>query len=75
MPAPAAPGDALMYFERSDEKWLQQAADDFNKQNPGTARIILDYRGSREGKQDILYGKGHPVIWNPADTYWVDKLN
>ena len=73
--APSAPGDALMYFERSDEKWLTQAADDFNKQNPGTARIILDYRGSREGKQDILYGKGHPVVWNPADTYWVDKLN
>jgi len=69
------PGDALMYFERSDEKWLRQAADDYNSRHSSGPRIVLDYRGSREGKQDILYGKGQPVIWNPADTYWVDKLN
>lgn len=68
-------GDALMYFERSDEKWLRQASEEFNQQNPGSQRIVLDYRGSREGKQDILYGKGQPVLWNPADLYWVDKLN
>ena len=69
------PGDALMYFERSDEKWLRVAAEDFNKQHESQPQIVLDFRGSREGKQDILYGKGKPVIWNPADTYWVDKLN
>ena len=72
---PVHPGDALMYFERSDEKWLRAAADDFNKQHAAQPQIVLDFRGSREGKQDILYGRGKPVIWNPADTYWVDKLN
>ncbi|MGO8671770.1 MAG: substrate-binding domain-containing protein [Capsulimonadaceae bacterium] len=69
------PGDALMYFERSDETWLKQAAQDYNGLHPGQPRIVLDFRGSREGKQDILFGKGQPVIWNPADQYWVDKLN
>ena len=64
-----------MYFERSDEKWLKSNADAFNQQNPNSPKIVLDYRGSRDGKQDILYGKGQPVLWNPADTYWVDKLN
>jgi ABC-type Fe3+ transport system substrate-binding protein len=69
------PGDALMYFERSDEQWLRQAASDYNDQHSTGPKIVLDFRGSREGKQDILYGKGQPVIWNPADVYWVDKLN
>jgi len=68
-------GDALMYYERSDEKWLQAAANDFNKQHESQPQIILDFRGSREGKQDILYGRGKPAIWNPADLYWIDKLN
>ncbi|MEO7718035.1 MAG: substrate-binding domain-containing protein [Capsulimonas sp.] len=74
--APAVkPGDALMYYERSAESWLRPAADEFNAQHSGQPQIVLDYRGSREGKQDILYGQGKPVIWNPADTYWADKLN
>ncbi|MGO8673086.1 MAG: substrate-binding domain-containing protein [Capsulimonadaceae bacterium] len=69
------PGDALMYYERSDGPWLKPVTDAFNKQHTGQPQIVMDYRGSRDGKQDILYGKGQPVIWNPADTYWVDKLN
>lgn len=68
------PDDVLMWYERSDEKWVGKAAADFNK-NQQTARIVLDYRGSREGFRDILDGKGQPIIWNPADSYWVEKLN
>lgn len=67
-------GDVLVWYERSDEKWIQQAADAFNKQHPD-AHIVLNWKGSREGKDDILYKKGKPVLWNPADTYWASKLN
>src|SRR5262245_28742100 len=71
--SPAKPGDILFFYERSAEKWLHQAADAFNRQGDGQQRIVMEYRGSREGKQEILYGKAHPVLWNPADSYWTDK--
>lgn len=66
-------GDVLMFYERSNEAWIRKAAEDFNSQNPGSS-IVLDYRGSREGFREILDGKAQPVIWNPADTFWPDKL-
>lgn len=73
LPPPTGAGDVLFWYERSDEKWMQQAADEFNKNHPGS-KIVLDFRGSREGFRDILDGKSQPVVWNPADNYWVDKL-
>lgn len=72
--APAEPGDILFYYERSAKKWLESAISDFNEEHQGRWRVVLEAYGSRDGKQNILYGRGRPVIWNPADAYWPDKL-
>jgi hypothetical protein len=73
---PAKPGDIVFMYGRSTKKWIEQAAEDFNKQNEGKWHIAPKaISGSRGAKQDILYGKEKPVIWSPADIYWTDKLN
>jgi len=72
---PTQTGDILFYYGRSTRQWMERAAEEFNKQHEGRWRIVLATKGSREGKQDILYGRGKPVLWSPADVYWTDKLN
>ncbi len=73
---PAQPGDIVFMYGRSTKKWVEKAADEFNKQLNGKWRIAPQaISGSRAAKQDILYGKAKPVIWSPADVYWTDKLN
>lgn len=73
---PKEPGDILFYYGRSTKKWVDQAADDFNKEHTGQYHILPEaIAGSRAAKQDILYGKTQPIIWSPADVYWTDKLN
>lgn len=67
--------DVLMLYERGAAGWIEPAADEFNKtQEKG--RIVLTSLGSREGRDHILYDKEkvQPVLWNPGDIYWVDKL-
>jgi ABC-type Fe3+ transport system substrate-binding protein len=70
------PADALMLYEGGAKDWLEPAADEFNKQHQSQGRILLTPLGSRDGRDQILYDKQqiHPVIWAPADMYWVDKL-
>lgn len=73
---PAQPGDILFMYGRSTQKWVDKAADEFNRQHEGKWHIVPEaISGSRAAKQDILYGKKRPVIWSPADVYWTDKLN
>jgi hypothetical protein len=70
------PGDIVFMYGRSTKKWVEKAAEEFNKQHEGKWRIAPQaISGSRAAKQDILYGKAHPAIWSPADVYWTDKLN
>lgn len=79
-----------MYYERSAETWIQDALVAINKESGSDGGLFADYRGSRDGKQAILYGadagvekgkkfeagsKSAPILWNPADIYWADKLN
>lgn len=73
-PVAVGAGDVIVFCDLGAQAWMQKAADEFNKNHPGS-RILPDYRGSREGKDTILYGKGQPIVWSPADTYWTDKLN
>jgi ABC-type Fe3+ transport system substrate-binding protein len=70
------PADVLMLYEGGAKGWLEPAADDFNKQHQGQGRILLTPLGSRDSRDQILYDKQqiHPVVWTPADSYWVDKL-
>ena len=78
-------GDVLVYYEKTARAWIDKAAAEFDKAHQSENRhLVMDYRGSREGKQEILYNKKetgtsqyhvHPVVWNSADTYWPNKLN
>lgn len=72
---PNADNEILFLYGRSTKKWMEQAADEFNAANAGKYRIRLEAKGSRDGKQEILFGKSQPVLWSPADAYWVDKLD
>lgn len=72
----SAGGAAIpMWYGRSLKDWLEGASDTFNKQHNGKFHVTLEYKASRDGKNGILYaGGGQPVIWNPGDSYWVEKL-
>ncbi|MCC7494085.1 MAG: substrate-binding domain-containing protein [Fimbriimonadaceae bacterium] len=64
----------LVYYERSARGWIEEAANEFNRQHDGRWQVELSAQPSRGGKQDILYGKAEPVLWGPADAYWIEKL-
>ena len=68
--------EILMLFDGGTKEWIEPAAAEFNKKNDGKIKIVLTKMGSREGRDQILYDKDkvHPVLWSPADIYWVDKI-
>jgi hypothetical protein len=68
-------GDILLLYEKGTTEWIEPAAAEFNKTQSG-GKILLTSLGSREGRDHILYDKKkiQPVLWNPGDTYWIEKL-
>lgn len=64
-----------MLYEKSLQKWMEKAVAEVNRKSEGKGSIRVDYRGSRDGFREILDGKSQPVIWNPADVYWPQKLS
>jgi ABC-type Fe3+ transport system substrate-binding protein len=74
-PVAVAGPDIPVLYDGGAETWIQPAADAFNQQHGG-AKITLTKMPSRAGRDHILYDKKdvHPVVWNPGDIYWIDKL-
>lgn len=72
--APSLNSNVFFVYEKSLQKWLEPIQSGINQKSAGQGELKMDYRGSRDGFQEILYGKSKPVLWNPADTYWTERL-
>ena len=71
---PALNAKVFFLYEKSLQKWIEPLRDQINAASKGRGELSVDYRGSRDGFRDILDGKSQPVLWNPADIYWTEKL-
>ncbi len=72
---PSGSGVAVpVLYERSLEKSLSAAAEQFNKANHGTYEVVLTPMASRQGMKSILYENAQAALWIPADELWPAKL-
>jgi hypothetical protein len=69
------PRSILLYHGPSADVWMHKAVSQFNAHNINNDQIRMERVASRSGKQEILYNKAFPVMWNPADIYWASKLD
>jgi hypothetical protein len=71
----------FVHFTYSTEKapWLQAATTAFQRTNPTLngkpIQIVLDERGSEDGRQLIVNGSITPTAWSPASMLEVNQLS
>jgi ABC-type molybdate transport system substrate-binding protein len=60
-------------YSSEKKEWMQAAAAEFSKQNPGI-KVTLKDQGSLKAKENILDANEKPTIFSPADTLVLNLL-